>query len=88
MLLYPLPYDHEFTEIFYRAWILVKTFLNSGANMSAESHLALGADRFVCSYLVDRNKYPVLEVLDAMEVIKQPELIATKKRSQYNNNNI
>jgi hypothetical protein len=76
----PLPYDHEFTEIFYRAWILVKTFLNSGAKMPAESHLALGADRFVCSYLVDRNKYSVLEVLDAMEVIKQPELIATEKK--------
>lgn len=48
--------------------------------MPNESSVALGEDRFVCSYLVDRNKYPVLEVLDAMEVIKQPQLIATEKR--------
>lgn len=80
LVICPLPYDHEFTEIFYRAWILVKAFLNSGAKMPAESHLALGADRFVCSYLVDRNKYPVLEVLEAMDVIKQPKLIATEKK--------
>lgn len=79
----PLPYDHEFTEIFYRSWILVKTFLNSGAKMPSESHLALGADRFVCSYLVDRNKYPVLEVLDAMDVIKQPNLVIIEEKEAH-----
>ena len=79
----PLPYDHEFAEIFYRAWILVKLFLNSGAQMPSESKLALGADRFVCNFLVDRNQYPVLEVLDAMDVIKQPQLVVTEEKEAH-----
>ena len=79
----PLPYDHEFAEIFYRAWILVKLFLNSGAQMPSESKLALGADRFVCKFLVDRNQYPVLEVLDAMDVIKQPQLVVTEEKEAH-----
>lgn len=76
----PLPYDHEFAEIFYRAWILVKLFLNSGGKMPSESKLALGADRFVCKFLVDRNIYPVLEVLEAMDAIKQPELVIIEEK--------
>lgn len=81
LIVCPLPYDHEFAEIFYRAWILVKYFLNMGAQMPPESMLAMGPDRFVCKFLVERNKYPVLEVLEAMDVIKQPHLLVTEEKS-------
>ena len=51
--------------------------------MPSESKLALGADRFVCKFLVDRNQYPVLEVLDAMDVIKQPQLVVTEEKEAH-----
>lgn len=79
LIVCPLPYDHSFSEIFYRAWLIVKYFLNSGANMPSESKLPMGADRFVCQYLVERNRFPVLEVLEAMDVVKQPELLTTEE---------
>jgi len=83
LIVCPLPYDHEFAEIFYRAWILIKLFFNSGGKMPSESKLALGADRFVCKFLVDRNIYPVLEVLEAMDVIKQPELVIIEEKEAH-----
>lgn len=80
LIVCPLPYDYSFTEIFYRAWLIVKYFLNSGAKMPDESSLPLGADRFVCKYLVDRNQYSVLKVLEAMDIVKQPELLTTEEK--------
>lgn len=80
LIVCPFPYDQAFTEIFYQAWLIIKYFLNAGGNMPSESLLPHGADRFVCKFLVERNKYPVLDVLDAMSVVKQPELINTEER--------
>lgn len=71
----PLPYDRSFTEIFYRGWLVVKYFLNCGAKMPSEAYLPMSADRFVCQYLVERSKFPVKEVLEAMEIVKQPHLL-------------
>lgn len=78
LIVCPLPYDHSFSEIFYRAWLIVKYFLNAGSKMPSESSLPLGADRFVCKFLVDRNQFTVLEVLEAMDIVKQPHLLTTK----------
>ena len=77
LIVYPLPYDHSFSEIFYRAWLIVKYFLNAGSKMPSESSLPLGADRFVCKFLVDRSQFTVLEVLEAMDIVKQPHLLTT-----------
>lgn len=80
LIVCPLPYDHSFTEIFYRAWLSVKYFLNCGAKLPPESLLPLGADRFVCKFMVDRSRFTVGEVLEAMEIVKQPYLVNTEEQ--------
>jgi len=80
LIVCPLPYDHSFTEIFYRAWLSVKYFMNCGANLPPESLLPYGADRFVCKFMVERNKFTVNEVLNAMDIVKQPYLLDTEEK--------
>lgn len=83
LIVCPLPYDHSFTEIFYRAWLIVKYFLNCGATMPKEVLLPMGADRFVCKFLVERKDYPVLDVLEAMDIVKQPGLLTTEEKEAH-----
>lgn len=76
----PLPYDHSFIEIFYRAWLSVKYFMNCGASLPPESLLPTGAERFVCKFMVERSKFTVNEVLQAMNIVKQPGLLDTEEK--------
>lgn len=77
LIICPMPYDQSFVEVFYQGWNIVKFFLNADAQMPKESSLFNSLDRLVCKELVNRRKFTVLEVLDALEVLKQPELIQT-----------
>jgi hypothetical protein len=77
LIICPMPYDQSFVEIFYQGWNIVKFFLNADAQMPKESNLHNSLDRLVCKELVNRRDYPVLDVVEALEVIKQPNLIKT-----------
>lgn len=79
----PVPYDQAFMEIFYQGWMIVKQFLNADAKLPKEVYLPRGADRQVCKYLQERREYPVLDVIDALERIMQPELIIINEKEAH-----
>lgn len=80
LIICPVPYDQSFMEIFYQGWVTVKQFLNAGAKLPSENLLPHGADRFVCKQLEDRSRFPVLQVIEALEVMKQPHLLKTETK--------
>lgn len=80
LIVCPVPYDESFMEIFYRGWLAIKYFLNSDSKLPKESLLPMGADRFVCKFLEDRRNFPVTDVLEAMDVVKQPCLLTVEEK--------
>jgi hypothetical protein len=76
----PLTYDGAFMETFYQGWQIVKQFLAADAQMPSEASLPRPADRQVVRYLLDRRDFPVVEVIDALHPLAQPELLHTEER--------
>jgi hypothetical protein len=76
----PLAYDGAFMEVFYRAWFIVKQVLSSDARMPREVALPQPADRQVARLLVERREFPVLEVIEALAPLAQPELLRSDLR--------
>lgn len=75
----PLPYDHSFMQIFYQAWEIVVQFLAADANIPREVNLPRPASRQVAKYLNDRRTYNVVEVIEALIPLAQPELLRTQE---------
>jgi len=73
----PLPYDESFMQMFYEAWEVVVHFLAADAKLPKEVALPRPAARQVARYLEDRRDFPVLDVIDALEALAQPELLET-----------
>ena len=75
LIVCPVPYDKSFMEIFYEGWDIVKKFIMAHGDMPKEINLSGSLDRVVCKQLVIRKKYPVLDVIEALEAMKQPHLL-------------
>jgi len=73
----PLPYDGAFMEVFYLGWEVVKQFLDADAQVPKEVNLPRPAQRQVARYLADRREFPVLDVVEALQALAQPELLET-----------
>ncbi|MCZ2261372.1 hypothetical protein [Isoptericola sp. QY 916] len=73
----PLPYDAAFVEVFYLAWEVVQAFLAADANLPKEVALPMTAQRHVARKLVARRQYAVVDVIDALAPLAQPELLRT-----------
>lgn len=80
LIICPMPYDRSFVEIFYRGWCAVKQFLNADAKLPKESILPYSDDRFICKQLQDRRGFTVLEVIEALEGLRQPHLFTIEKK--------
>lgn len=76
----PLPYDRSFMQIFYQAWEVVVQFLGADARVPKPVHLPRPPSRQAASFLEDRRQYPVIEVIDALRQLAQPELLRTVER--------
>lgn len=74
----PLPYDGSFVETFYMAWEVVTAFLAADAEVPREVALPRPTARTVARYLGDRREFPVLDVVDALATMAQPELLRTE----------
>lgn len=74
----PLQHDEDFMQIFYEGWRIVQAFLFADAKLPKESLMARPVDREVCRILEERREYPVVDVLDALKIFGQPELISTE----------
>lgn len=77
LVICPLPYDGSFIETFYMAWEVVIAFLNADAMVPKEVALPRPAARTVARYLADRREFPVLDVIEALLPLAQPELLRT-----------
>jgi hypothetical protein len=73
----PLPYDGAFMEVFYRGFGVVQQVLRADARMPKEIALPNAADRQVARLLVERRDYPVLDVVEVLDPLAQPELLVT-----------
>lgn len=79
LVICPLPYDGEFVEVFFKAWELVLIFLRADAKLPKEEWLPRPATRTVARYMADRREYSVLDVVDALLPLAQPELLDTEE---------
>lgn len=75
LIICPVPYDQSFMETFYQGWAIVKYFLNADAHVPKEVYLPHGADRLVAKFLEDRRDFSTQNVIEALDIIKQPELL-------------
>lgn len=73
----PLPYDGSFVETFYMAWEVVTAFMDADATLPKPVALPRPSARTVARYLADRRDFPVVDVLDALGPLSQPELLRT-----------
>jgi len=73
----PLPYDGSFVETFYKAWEVVAQFLNADAQVPKEVALSRPPARTVARYLADRREFEVVDVIEALGPLSQPELLVT-----------
>jgi len=78
LIICPLPHDGSFMEIFYQGWAIVQQFLKADAHLPKEVALPRAADRQVCRYLEERRDFPVIDVIDALEPLAQPQLLKTE----------
>lgn len=78
LIVCPVPYDGAFVEVFYMAWEVVASFIAADAKVPKEVALPRPAARQVARYLADRRDYPVLDVVEALTSIAQPELLKSE----------
>ena len=77
----PLRHDADFMEIFYGGFRIVQHFFAAGATMPSEIALYDAAEREVAKLLVQRRDFPVLDVIEALGPLAQPELLQTKEKT-------
>lgn len=78
MIVCPVPYDGSFMEIFYEGWGIVKQFILAHGEMPKEINLSSSLDRIVCKELVQRRKFPILDVIEVLKTMGQPHLMEVK----------
>lgn len=79
LILCPLPYNSAFMELFYSSFFIVKQVLAADAQLPKPVALPNSDDRQVAAELVARRVYPVPDVVEALEPLAQPQLIASSE---------
>lgn len=71
----PLPYDGAFMELFYIAWGIVQQFIAADARVPREVSLPIASHRMVARLLEDRRDFPLLDIIESLRPLAQPELL-------------
>lgn len=71
----PLPYNGEFMELFGSSFQIIKQLVASRGKQPSWAALVYPADQEVAKWLADRAHFPVADILDALDAIKQPGLL-------------
>lgn len=80
LVICPLHHDGQFMEVFYDAWNIVLAFLSADAQIPKEVVLPNPAHREVARQLQQRREFPVLDVIEALKVFAQPDLLETASK--------
>ncbi len=67
-------------QVFYQAWGVAQQFLHADARVPGEAALPRPPDRQVGRYLEERREFPVVEVIEALGPLAQPELLSSIQR--------
>ena len=78
----PLPYDAAFMELFYSAWVIVQQFISADAKLPKEASLPTAPQRMVARLLEERRSFPLVDVLEALQPLAQPELLETTSKDK------
>ncbi|MCW5636417.1 MAG: hypothetical protein KIT17_23995 [Rubrivivax sp.] len=81
LIVCPLPHDHSFMQVFYQGWGVVQQFVAADAQIPREVALPNPVDRQVARYLFERREHPVVDVLEALVPLSQPELLRTEEQN-------
>lgn len=76
----PIPYDGSFMELFYISWGIVQQFIAADAQIPKEVCLPVPADRQAARELEIRRDFPIVDVVDALEPLSQPNLTARTQK--------
>ncbi len=77
MVICPLHHDADFMQTFYEGWRIVQAFIDADAKMPKEVVLPRPVDREICRMLEERREFPVVDVVTALKIFAQPELLRT-----------
>ena len=77
LIICPLPHDASFMQVFYEGWRIVQALCATDFRLPREVLLPNPAHREVARMYVERRDFPVVEVLDALQVFEQPQLLVT-----------
>jgi hypothetical protein len=77
LIVCPLHHDQDFMQIFYEGWRVVQAFIAADAKVPKEVLLPSPVEREVARILEERREFPIVEVIDAIAVFGQPELLET-----------
>lgn len=88
LIVCPLPYDHNFMQYFYHAWIIVQNFLASDAVTPKEAALPTPSHRMVARLLEERREFTVLDVIEGLSAAAQPHLLKTNLIDSQQERNI
>lgn len=79
----PMPFDGAFMELFYTGWRIVQQFIAADARVPSEAALPQPSERQVARELASRREFTVREVVAALEVQAQPELLESSQRTVH-----
>ncbi|WP_082755100.1 hypothetical protein [Variovorax sp. PAMC 28711] len=82
LIVCPLPYDAAFMELFYSAWIIVQQFIAADAKLPKEASLPTAPQRMVARLLEERRNFPLVDVIEALQPLAQPELLETSPKEK------
>lgn len=71
----PLPYDGQFMEMFYKSFYLTRAFMKADAKVPLPAFLPDAEDRFISQELEARREFPIVQVLEVLRSMAQPDLI-------------
>jgi hypothetical protein len=77
LIICPLPHDYSFMQTFHEGMRIVQVLAARDFNMPTDAELPNPMHREVARVYVERRDYRVQEVLDAVAIFAQPELLDT-----------
>ncbi|OCJ67947.1 hypothetical protein A6U97_04385 [Agrobacterium tumefaciens] len=77
LVICPLHHDADFMQAFYEGWRIVQAFVSADAKTPKEAVLPRPVDREICRILEERREFPIVDVLEALLIFGQPELLDT-----------
>jgi hypothetical protein len=75
LILCPLPYSGEFMQLFGASFGIIKQIVAAHGKQPPRAALCYEDDQAVAKWLTDRGAFPLVDVLQALEPLRQPGLL-------------